>query len=618
MYKQKFSPKRKALFSVLLIALLIILPSGLYVLSAFLFPAVDPKSAAAGALLIILLAAYMIFKPLFSNYEYSFDGNILTVKRLSVTRRGDRVLKICTVKKTDISEIKDAKGGKRLYPLGLKPCTLVTPNGMFSVVSDKALLNYLSADSVTDAFIENRFCEMVEALKKLIAIPSVKSEKLDNMPFGRECANALEYTLSLCEKLGMHTKNLDNYCGYAEVGEGEHMIGVLCHLDVVPAGDGWNSDPFDAVIHDNEIFGRGAIDDKGPCIAAIYALAACADAISDLKCRVRLIFGCDEESGWQCMDKYNECEEAPCMAFTPDAEYPVITTEKGIAHVRLRTNLEEGDYQLYIRGGLRANMVPDKAYATVIGNTDKFFFKLNEYDAHAHGISFTVKGDTLDIESIGIGAHGSTPEKGKNAFFELFKLLDLLELGGSQGGFVKTMLRCFVDKCDGSGVNLKLSDEASGALSLNLGMCFIGKNDVFSDMTDDTCMTVIDIRYPISYSLSDISAALQASLPDNWECDIEHAQAPHHVDADSPLVKTLTDVYSKYTALDPTPLAIGGGTYARAFPQKAVAFGAQLPTRCDKAHQPNESFSLDDLKLSAKMFACAIGRLASLDVFSTK
>ncbi len=613
MYKQRFVPKHKAVITVILILLLMFLPTGLYILSAFFLPSVDPKSAAAGALLIFLLAVYFIFKPLFSHYEYTFSDDILTVKRLSVTRRGDRVLNIYTVNKADICEIRDGNGGKHLYPFGNTPCTLLTKNGKLSVVSDKALLNYLSASSVTDAFIENHFDEMLENLKKLIAIPSVKSEKLDGMPFGRDCADALSYTLALCERLGMRTKNLDNYCGYAEIGNGEKLIGVLCHLDVVPAGDGWDSDPFDAVIKDDEIFGRGAIDDKGPCIASIYALAACADAISDLKCRVRLIFGCDEESGWQCMDKYNSCEEAPLMAFTPDAEYPVITTEKGIAQIRMRSNLDEGDYQLYIRGGLRPNMVPDKAHATVIGNTDKFFFKLNDYDAHAHGISFTVKGNVLDIEADGIAAHGSTPEKGKNAFFELFRLLDMLELGGSQGEFVKTMLRCFVDKCDGSGVNLKLSDGISGELSLNLGMCFIGKNDIFSDMLDDTCISVIDIRYPVSYPLSNISAALQASLPDNWECDIEHGQAPHCVDGDSPLVTTLKDVYAEYTSLDPTPLAIGGGTYARAFPHKAVAFGAQLPGRPDKAHQPNESFSLEDLKLSAKMFACAIGRLASLE-----
>ena len=197
-----------------------------------------------------------------------------------------------------------------------------------------------------------------------------------------------------------------------------------------------------------------------------------------------------------------------------------------------------------------------------------------------------------------------------NAFFNLFKLLELLNLGSSQGEFVKAFNRIFTDKFDGSGANLKLSDSVSGSLTLNVGMCFIGKNDVFTDMQDDSCRIVIDIRYPATFSLRDISARLESALPETWEIALEHGQDPLHIPEDSLLVKTLMGVYRKYTGRDDKPLAIGGGTYARAIPGKAVAFGVQFPGREDKAHQPNESLSLDDFFISAKMFAAAILELA--------
>ena len=451
--------------------------------------------------------------------------------------------------------------------------------------------------------------DLIADLQALVAIPSKKEEGAPGYPFGKPCADALKYVLDLCEELGFKTKNLDNYCGWAQIGEGEKLIGILCHLDVVPAGDGWDTPPFEAVIKDDELFGRGAIDDKGPAISAIYALYAVKNELKSIPCRVRLIFGCDEESGWACMDRYAKSEEIPSMAFTPDAEYPVIITEKGIAQFEITGSLAEGNYQLYIQGGLRANMVPDKAKATIIGDIDALEKQIADYKKTDNISLYKKDENTLVIESLGVGAHGSTPEKGKNAFFELFKFIDTLNLKGSQGKFVKNMLNIFVDKTNGTGANLCLNDEVSGALSLNLGMCFIGKNDIYDNMLDDSLKIVIDIRYPVSYSINDISSRLQSALPDSWECDVLHHQAPHHVDKDSKLVKTLMEVYKKYTNRDDEPLAIGGGTYARTLPHKAVAFGVQFPDKPDKAHQPNESVSLTDLKTSTKMFACAIKRL---------
>ena len=606
MYTQICSPKKSGIFKtiLLIIAFIIFIFTLSFVFSLIELP-ISPVAASATFMLIAFILGYLFFKPTISTYVYKINNNNFTIEQTSYFG----VVSSLEFDKNDISEVVKGKGGKRLYPSGNIPYTLKIGEKKYTIAPDTALLNYLKNSSFTDAYIDANYDKLLNELKSLIAIPSVKENPLNDMPFGKPCADALDFTLNLCSELGMRTKNVDNYCGWAEIGDGEKLIAILCHVDVVPAGDGWNTDPFTAVIKDGELLGRGAIDDKGPALAAIYSVAAIKEKYEQIPARIRLIFGCDEESGWGCMERYAKTEETPDMAFTPDAEYPVIITEKGIAHYVIETSLEEGEYQLYLNGGLRANMVPDKAHATVIGNIDKLFNTLNDYDVHSKNISFKVKGDTLEIDSLGVGAHGSTPEKGINAFFELFKLLKALDLKGSQGKFVDDMINIFVDKTDGSGANLKLCDKISGNLSLNLGMCFIGKNSLFENMNDDSCKIVIDIRYPVSYDIKDISAKLQGALPDNWECEIEHFQNPHHVDKDSLLVKTLVEVYREYTGRNEAPLAIGGGTYARTLPGKAVAFGVQFLDRPDRAHQANEGVNLEDLKISAKMFASALEKL---------
>ena len=608
MLNQTCKPKSLGFIKALaLIILLIVAVMGAFI-GFTLLSLSNPTVWTAGSFLVLFLIGYFVLKPLFCSYEYSFDGDVLSIEQKS----GSRCIKQVKIDKGSVEKIEASACGKRLYPYGQKACTVFADNKKYSLALNENMLAYLKCTRKTDAFIDSNFDSMLIDLQKLIAIPSVKAEPKDNMPFGEPCAKALEETLKLCERFGMRTKNVDNYCGWAEIGEGEKLIGILCHLDVVPASDGWSTDPFTAVITDEEIFGRGAIDDKGPCVAAIYSVAAVKESLGEIPCRIRLIFGCDEESGWACMDKYVESEESPDLAFTPDGEYPVIITEKGMGFFEINSNLEEGAYQLYVQGGMRPNMVPDKATATVIGDVEKFADKLDSLSLDERNVAYTINGNVLELTSLGVSAHGSTPEEGVNAFFQLFKVLDALDLKDSQGKFVKDVMSIFVDSTDGKGANLKLYDDISGPLTLNLGMCFVGKNSLYPEMNDDDCKIVIDIRYPVTYSFADISALLQSALPHSWDFEVEHSQPPHHVDADSPLVSTLMDVYREYTNRDDQPLAIGGGTYARAFPGKAVAFGVQFLDRPHMAHQSNESIFIEDLRISAKMFAAAIERLAKL------
>ena len=609
MYQQKCEPKKHSPVKTFLLTLAGLL---IFLMLCFLLAYIDrflgTSGASFAALFLFLLLGYFLLKPGQASYLYTLKGNCFTIEQI-LNKKTVKTVKIDT---RTITPVVPGRGGRRLLPHGYVPYTVCCNDKQYCLALDDTMRAGLAAKNATDAFLMQSREKILHTLKELIAIPSVKNAPEEGMPFGSACAQVLKKTLEICESLGMRTKNLENYCGWAEIGSGKKMIGVLCHLDVVPAGDGWVTDPFEAVLSEGCIIGRGAVDDKGPAAAAIYAVAAVQESLDSLPCRIRLIFGCDEESGWGCMEHYAHTEELPDMAFTPDAEYPVIITEKGIAQFTLTTNLEEGNYQLYINGGLRPNMVPDRASATVIGNIDRLYPILTEYDVHKNGLSFSVTGNVLTIEAAGISAHGSTPEKGKNALFALFHFLSALHLGGSQGNFVEDMLTLFVDKSDGSGASLQLSDKVSGPLTLNLGMCYIGKNELFSDMHDDSCRIVLDIRYPVSYQLEEISAKLQRAIPSAWDCEIEHAQPPHHIEEDTPLVQTLMKVYKQYTQRTDSPLAIGGGTYARALPGRAVAFGVQFPQKPDQAHQANERIETEDLLLSAKMFACALTELVQI------
>ena len=171
--------------------------------------------------------------------------------------------------------------------------------------------------------------EMITNIGRLVAIDSQLGMPGEGKPFGEGPAEALKEGLKIAEELGFKTVNLDNYCGYAEMGEGEEIVGIAGHLDIVPVGGDWTYDPFKLTREGDYIYGRGTTDDKGPVIEALYAMKLLRDSGVKLNKRVRLIMGCNEETGSKCMEHYNEVEEELSCGFTPDANFPCIHGEKG-------------------------------------------------------------------------------------------------------------------------------------------------------------------------------------------------------------------------------------------------------------------------------------------------
>ena len=453
-------------------------------------------------------------------------------------------------------------------------------------------------DAKLNAIIESMHDEMIDTLQKWIRVPSVKGEATPGAPFGKEVRSMLDMALADCEQMGFKTQNFDGYIAHADLGEGsdEDALAILAHLDVVPEGDGWKYPPYGAVIENGRMYGRGTSDDKGPAVAALYAMKAVKDAGIPLRRKVRLILGCDEESGWEDIAHYNKVATMPRMGFSPDASYPIINIEKGICRLELHGVLSnEGLQVIAFNNGERPNVIPGRASALVVGDAAtvaqaEAAAKKLDIPAEVH---LTDKGVSITVT--GISGHAAYPETARNANGEM--LLLLRELG------VQGDLRLLADKIGldykGEGLEISVSDGISGYLTCNLGIIRADEGGVYA---------TLDIRYPVMTNPDMIIKNVSASLP-GMRVDAMEVKEPHHVPAGSELVQNLLDAYHEVTGYERKCLYTGGGTYARSL-QEGVAFGASFPQDEDLAHQANEYADIEGLYKNIKIFALAIVKLA--------
>lgn len=451
-----------------------------------------------------------------------------------------------------------------------------------------------------DEIIENNKNEIIDSLSELIKFPSVSDENSSSQyPFGEECNNALNYILELGNSMGFRTKNVDGYCGYIEFGEGEEMVGIIGHLDVVPADiqDGWTTPPFSPTIRDGKLFGRGSIDDKGPVIASLYAMKAIKDS-SNISKRVRLILGLNEEKSWKCINYYKAREEHPSIGFSPDANFPAIYAEKGIMSVELKNNFKIKNYDiLEIDCKNNAINVVPKYCSIKLKKNYNSCSNLKEIE----NIKITEKNELLLIESFGIAAHAAHPELGNNAVKNLVNyLINNFEFDTP---YLKTLYEIGLFDIESPKFinNEKIEDE-SGVLTSNTAIL---------NYTDNKLCISINLRIPVTVSLDDIFSKYE-NLKSSFK-DLEiyklGSQAPLYVEKDNYLVKTLVDIFNKKANLNESPIAIGGGTYARAFPN-FISYGATMPGDKDMCHQVDEFIEINKLILASKIYAEAIYELS--------
>lgn len=418
--------------------------------------------------------------------------------------------------------------------------------------------------------MNNEITEIIKKISEIIKFDSSQSAPESGAPFGKGAAEALNYFLNLAQSFGFETKNYEGYAGEVIFGEGEEFA-ILAHLDVVPAGSGWAHDPFGGEIDykNQKIWGRGAMDDKGPAVISLFALKALKESGFKPNRKIKLIVGCNEESGWECIKYYKAHAHMPDEGISPDADFPVIFAEKGIMQIKI-TYPAEGDFST-LRGGDRPNMVCDYAEAEAPENAEKL---------QKFGLSY----ENGKIISRGKSAHGSTPQLGKNAIAPLLLYL------GLDGIYNSAFVRFF----GFNDVNETADD--SGVITFSPNLIKGGKN--FVEIT-------FDVRYPVTFPAQKITEAIAAQ---SLKFEILHEQAPLYNDKQSFLIQTLLSVYNEVTGKNAEPVAIGGGTYARAL-KYGAAFGPEEAGEESTIHQANEYITFEKIEKCYKIYTLALYRL---------
>lgn len=469
-------------------------------------------------------------------------------------------------------------------------------------------MNHENLDRIVDSYRD----ELIENIRRWIAIPSVQGKPAGaNAPFGVNVRHMLDTALADGRRFGFETRDIDGYAGDISYGTGEQTLGILAHLDVVPLGDGWTHDPLGGEIENGRMYGRGTTDDKGPALCALYAMRAVKEAGIPLKHGVRLILGCDEETGMSDIQYYASKVKMPDYGFSPDAEFPVINIEKGGLNLRLSkvTGGEEGAelpvYRLY--AGERPNVVPAEAVA-VVGLKNLSMDALREKLAaieSAHE-NFCLKAvpegeGCAKIIATGVNGHAAMPYRGVNAAGMLLVTLSELGAGGGSRAAIAMLAEAVGMDYTGKQLGIACEDALSGALTCSLGILRYDGNEISA---------MLDIRYPLcgDEALMLGQAAKRVS-PAGMSVCCQSSHTPLHVPAESRIVQGLLKVYHEVTGLDAYTIAIGGGTYSRLMPN-TVAFGVCFPGDMDVCHIADEYIDLDKMMLGVKVFAHAIAELA--------
>ena len=418
----------------------------------------------------------------------------------------------------------------------------------------------------------------VKFISDIISVKSVGADPIPGAPYGAESRRVLDVFLNKAREMGFETGVFNDKVGFCDYGSGDKLIAILCHLDVVPAGDGWETDPFTLTIKDDAFYGRGIVDDKGPACASLFVLEKIKNDAVKLNARLRLILGTDEERTCGCMEEYvnNPDTIIPTYGITPDAEFPAIFAEKGILQA---TFTAQGINGLKVHGGSAANMVPAVCKADMNG---------------------------FEITETGKPAHASRPELGINA---ITKFVEEHFFKCESFDFIKYyFLNDHIEEL--TGCDFK---DISGPLTANLGII---------DIDNDHQSITIDIRYPATYPYVDLKSALdQAAFKFGLKGEYDkHHMKPIVFDKESKQISSVMkawnrnkdrfDGYKKEHASFDEAIAIGGGTYARHVPN-VVAFGPQTPWSEDQCHQANEHMSINDFEVLIDVIYEAILELNS-------
>lgn len=456
------------------------------------------------------------------------------------------------------------------------------------------------------AYIDAHEQEMLEDAMELIRINSERTPALPGMPFGEGNAKVLAKGMEILEKRGFAAKNYDNYVVTADLNDKPSRLDVLAHLDVVPAGEGFTvCEPFVPVVKDGKLYGRGSADDKGPAVAALYAMMAVRELGAELSGNCRLIWGSDEECGSSDIRYYYGIEKHAPMTVSPDADFPLIHIEKGSLGMRFaaKTKVTEGVRLVYSQVGTKRNVVPGKAAVVIAGMEFAQLNAVAQTAAERTGTQavLTEQENGIQVLFVGESCHAASPEKGNNALTAMLSFLgDVPFADAKQKELFENLTKLYPHgDYYGKALNVAHEDE-SGRLTLCL--------TIFSYDGETVCAE-FDSRVPVCGTKENTLDVIWAQMVEAGftpePCGMNPA---HYVPKDSEFVKTLLSCYKDVTGIDGEPIAIGGGTYVHHI-ENGVAFGCADPAIDNRMHGADEFMSVEQMKKSAAIYAMAILKL---------
>ena len=464
-----------------------------------------------------------------------------------------------------------------------------------------------------DAYIDSKKDEMIEDLKTLVRIDSQRGRAKEGKPFGDGPAKVVAAAEGLMKQYGLQTTNYDNYVVTGDFGTQEKALDILAHLDVVPVTEDWTvTEPFQPKVVDGRIYGRGTADDKGPAIAALYALRAIRELGLPMKKSVRLILGSDEECGSGDLEYYYAKEQEAPYTFTPDADFPLINIEKGSFKGEFSADFPAEDAKAYVvsfTSGDKVNVVPARATLVVAGVEAAVVEEAAARVTAQTNVAFTTESQadgTVKVSAKGVAAHASTPAEGKNALTATLRLITALPLDATKGLTALLGLEAlfpYEDTC-GKQAGIDRENEESGALTL----CFS-----IMDYTPEHLHAIFDARLPIGCTKEKTSYPVKEALAQyGITLDNDELREPHCVPGDSWFVQTLLGSYERYFGKKGKALSTGGGTYVHEL-ERGVAFGCMVPEVDNHMHGDDEFMEIEMLLRSAKIFADAIMKICNAE-----
>ena len=453
-----------------------------------------------------------------------------------------------------------------------------------------------------DAFVAANKEQILKDIATLVSINSVEGAPEEGAPYGAGPRAALDKTLELAAGMGLATRNCENHIGYAELAgaDAEKYLATICHVDVVPEGNGWTEDPFKMEIRDGWMIGRGVADDKGPMVATLYALKFLKEEGISLRYPIRALVGDNEETHMRDVDYYLEHYKAPVFCFTPDAEFPVCNGEKGQFNGKLVSPVCNGVI-VEIEGGVANNAVPDRASALVKTDISKL--------KNAPNITLEPEGNGVRIRGWGKSGHAAMPEGTVNAIGLIVDCLLKSGVCTPQEEAYLNVLHTLHADTDGSALGIAADDGLFDPLTIIGGTI---------EMKDGIIRQSFDCRYPTNTDPEKMTAAMEKICGAAARIENVTSRVPFYIDADSPAIQTLINTYNDVTGEGKTPFTMGGGTYARHFPY-AVSFGPEhtdiaIPDFAGPMHGANEGTPFEKLIEALKIYILTLLRLQEIEL----